>query len=256
MRIPLIAGNWKMNMSSDSALSLVKGIHYGLPFSGDVNVVVAPPFTSIESVASFLKDSYIGVAGQNLYYEDSGAYTGEISGSFLKNIGADFVIIGHSERRSYFHEDNNIINLKIKAALRNQLISIFCVGETLEERESGTLEEVIATQLIEGLSGIAHSDISKVVIAYEPVWAIGTGKTATPDEAQEVHSFIRAIIEKIYNSEIASKILILYGGSVNDKNSQSLMSQPDIDGALVGGASLKAEQFISIIKAASVKFQY
>lgn len=239
-----------MNLSIEEGLDLVKGIHYGCPHPGEVDVVVAPIFTGIYPVAQFLKDSYIGVSGQSLHQKDSGAFTGEIPGGLLKDAGADYVIIGHSERRAYFGETNELVNQKIHGALKHQLIPILCVGETLEQREAGELQKVIATQMIEGLASISGGDMEKMVVAYEPVWAIGTGKTASPEQAQEVHLLIRTLIEKLYNGEIAQSVRILYGGSVNPKNAKTLMGQRDIDGALVGGAALKADSFISIIKAA------
>lgn len=248
MRTPIIAGNWKMNKTIAEAILLVKGIHYGLRFPGEVDVIVAPPITALHSVAEILKDSYIGVAAQNMHWEDSGAYTGEVSGQFIKEAGADYVIIGHSERRQYFGETDEAVNKKTKAAFKHQLIPIVCIGETLEERESGQIEGVINRQVTDGLSGLTGQETSDLIIAYEPVWAIGTGKTATPDQAEEVHALIRGLISKEFGEETADAVRILYGGSVKPENSRELMNMKNIDGALVGGASLKAEDFIGIIR--------
>jgi triosephosphate isomerase (TIM) len=251
MRIPIIAGNWKMNKTIDEALELVKGIHYGLSNPGEVEVVVAPPLTCLSSILDFLKDSYISVAAQNLFWEELGAYTGEVSGLLLKDAGVNYAIIGHSERRQYFHETDESVNKKTKAALKNKLIPIVCVGETLEQREEGLVQDVINTQIIEGLQGLTEQEVGDLVIAYEPIWAIGTGKTATPEQAEEVHVMIRGIISQQFGNMAAEKVRILYGGSVKPSNSKELLSLENIDGALVGGASLKASDFIEIIKNAS-----
>lgn len=248
MRTPIIAGNWKMNNTIKESLELIKGIHYGFSSTGDVEVVVAPPFTALSKVAEFLQESYIKVAAQDLFWEDSGAYTGAISGGLIKDVGADYVIIGHSERRQYFGETNQTVNKKVKSAFKHQLIPIVCVGETLEERENNQIETIISNQVTVGLSGLTSQEIKDLVIAYEPIWAIGTGKTATPAQAEEVHAFIRNLIAQEFGQESADKLRILYGGSVKPSNSKELLSLPNIDGALVGGASLKAEDFIGIIK--------
>lgn len=248
MRTPIIAGNWKMNNTIKESLELIKGIHYGYTSNGEIEVVVAPPFTALSKIADFLQDSYIKVAAQDLFWEDSGAYTGAIPGGLIKDAGADYVIIGHSERRQYFYETDETVNKKIKAALKYQLIPIVCVGETLAERESDQIETIIGKQLVVGLQGLTPQEIQDLVIAYEPIWAIGTGKTATPDQAEEVHVFIRNLIAREFNQESADKLRILYGGSVKPSNSKELLSLPNIDGALVGGASLKAEDFLGIIK--------
>jgi triosephosphate isomerase len=243
MRIPIIAGNWKLHNTIEEALSLVKGIHYGLPWPGEVEVVVAPPFTALSAVADFLKDSYIRVAAQDVFWEEKGAYTGEISGTLLKDVAVDYVIIGHSERRQYFGETDETVNRKVKSALRNQLIPIICVGETLAQREAGQVEAIISDQVGKALEGLTAEAISNVVIAYEPIWAIGTGQTATPEQAESVHALIRATVRARHASPP-----ILYGGSVKPSNSKEILAQPNIDGALVGGASLKPEDFIEIIK--------
>jgi triosephosphate isomerase (TIM) len=249
MRTPIIAGNWKMNKITGEALDLVKRIHFCLPWPGEVDVVVAPPFVALGETADFLQDSYIDIAAQNIYWQDSGAYTGEISGQMLKDIGVNYVIIGHSERRQYFNETDETVNKKINAALKNNLIPIVCVGETLEQREANLVFDIVNTQIIAGLESLASQEVSQLVIAYEPIWAIGTGKTATLQQAEEAHQMIREIIAKNWNEDTANKVRILYGGSVKPKNAKEILSQKNIDGALVGGASLKADDFIGIITA-------
>lgn len=249
MRTPIIAGNWKMHKTIAEALELVKGLHYGLQESSNkVEIVVAPPFTALHKVAEFLQDSFIKVAGQDLFWENTGAFTGAISGMMLKDAGADYVIIGHSERRQYFNETNATVNKKIKAAFKNALIPIFCIGETLDEREGGQVETVIRSQTLEGLDGLTAREVADLVIAYEPVWAIGTGKTATPEQADDTHRMIREIIAENFGVETSDKLRILYGGSVKASNSKELLSLENIDGALVGGASLKVDDFAGIIK--------
>jgi triosephosphate isomerase len=248
MRTPIIAGNWKMNLTLSQAIELVDGIQYGLPFPGKVDVVVAPPFLCLPGVAEHLKESYIGAAAQNLHFEDQGAFTGECSGKQVKDAGADYVIIGHSERRQYFNETNEIVNKKIKAALRNELVPIVCVGETLAERERNEVAAVIGRQLAVGLLDLTAGEVSRLIIAYEPVWAIGTGKTAAPAQVEEVHRLIRFSLSMKFNGQTGEAVRILYGGSVNPSNSKELLALPNVDGALVGGASLKAPDFIEIIK--------
>ncbi len=251
MRTPFIAGNWKMHMTIEQSLELVKGIHYGLKFPGEVDVVVAPPFTALERVANFLQDSYIGVSAQNMHWQDKGAYTGEIPAGFIKDVGCDYVIIGHSERRQYFDETDETVNLKTKNAFKHGLIPIVCVGETLEERESGNFAAVIENQIKNGLAGLSSSEANVIVVAYEPVWAIGTGKTASPQQAEDVHHLIRSLLERMFGGMVADSIRILYGGSVKPSNSKELLSLPNIDGALIGGAALKADDFIAVIKSAN-----
>ncbi|MBI2521138.1 MAG: triose-phosphate isomerase [Bdellovibrio sp.] len=250
-RTPMIAGNWKMNLTIAAGIELVKTIHYSHRHPGEVDVVVAPPFTAIRAVADTLNGSYISVAAQNIHWEASGAFTGEISGVFAKDAGADYVIIGHSERRQYFGETNETVNKKVKAAFGHGLVPIVCVGETDAEREAGRVHAVIKTQVEEGLAGLTQEQFGKLIIAYEPVWAIGTGKTATGEQAEEVHASIRELLVKLIGQEVAQKIRILYGGSVNAKNAKELLSFTNIDGALVGGASLKPQDFVEIIKSAS-----
>jgi triosephosphate isomerase len=248
MRKLIIAGNWKLNKTSHEAIELVTLLKRELSDISGVDIIVCPPATALSDVRDVLTDSNIAVGAQNLYWEDSGAFTGEISAPFLKDIGVQYVIIGHSERRQYFGETDESVNKKIKAALRHGLTPIVCVGEVLQERVENRTREVIEKQCRAGLAGFTGDEIEKVVIAYEPVWAIGTGKTATPAQAQEVHKFIRDLLAQLYNEDIAQSVRILYGGSVNPENSAQLMSRPGIDGALVGGASLKADSFSAIVK--------
>jgi len=248
MRRPLIAGNWKMNNNSAESVELVSQLREMVSEAENVEVVIAPPYTALSSVAVALKGSNIFLSAQNTFWEESGAFTGEISPSMLKDIGCQYTIIGHSERRQYFGETNEMVNKRLKAALKASLTPIVCIGETLEEREAGKTLAVIEQQVREGLNGLSSEEMDKVVIAYEPVWAIGTGKTATPDQAQEVHHFIRKQIAQIFGERIAENIRILYGGSVKPDNIDQLMAQKDIDGALVGGASLKADSFARIVK--------
>lgn len=247
-RTPIIAGNWKMHLTEAEAVQLVDGIHYGLPFPGVVEVIVAPPFLSLPGIVHHLRDSYIGIAAQNLHFEDQGAFTGECSGKQIKDAGADYVIVGHSERRQYFAETDEIINKKIKAAYRNSLIPILCVGETLEEREQGEVSAIIGRQLAVGLLELPAPEAAKLIIAYEPVWAIGTGKTALPEQVEDVHRLIRVSLALKYGGSAADAVRILYGGSVKPSNSRELLTLSNVDGALVGGASLKAPDFIEIIK--------
>jgi triosephosphate isomerase len=248
MRIPVIAGNWKLNNNREESVELVSRLKEMISDVEQVEVVVAPPYTALCSVADVIKGSNIFLSAQNTFWEESGAFTGEISPSMLKDIGCQYTIIGHSERRLYFGETNETVNKRLKAALNASLIPIVCVGETLEEREAEKTFAVIDQQIKEGLIDLSSHDMERAVLAYEPVWAIGTGKTATPDQAQEVHHYIRQLIARIFDKEIAGLIRILYGGSVKPENVDQLMAQEDIDGALVGGASLKADSFARIIK--------
>ncbi len=247
MRKPIIAGNWKMFKTTGEARELVRQLKESLADVDSVEVVVSPPFTALAAVVAELKGSNISVAGQNMYWEESGAYTGEVSPLMLKDIGCTHVIIGHSERRQFFNETDATVNKKVKAALKTGLTPIVCVGETLEEREFGATMKVVERQIRDGLEGLAPQEMEKIVIAYEPIWAIGTGKTATPQQAEEVHHLIRSIIAQRADS-VARNIRILYGGSVKPDNVDELMVQPDIDGALVGGASLKADSFVRIVR--------
>jgi triosephosphate isomerase (TIM) len=249
-RTPIIAGNWKMHMTLEDAKDLVLGIHHTLKFPGNVDVVVAPPFTALASVVDTLKESYIDVAAQNLHEKDHGAYTGEVSGNFVKNAGANYVIIGHSERRQYFHETNELIGQKITAALRNDLIPILCIGETLEERSANEHFAVTEKQVTEALKDFSELELENMVIAYEPVWAIGTGEVATIEQIDEIHKHIRTVLGEMFSGSFADKVRIQYGGSVKPSNAKEILSLEHVDGALVGGAALKAMDFIEIIKAA------
>lgn len=248
MRTPIIAGNWKLNKTIAEAITLTTALKAAVAGETDVDIIVAPPFTALAAVSEVVAGSNIHLAAQDVYSEDSGAFTGEVSAPLLKDVGCDYVIIGHSERRQYFGETNESVNLKVKAALSHGLKPIICVGELLEEREAGNTEAVIQSHVTGGIAGLSAADLSSCVIAYEPVWAIGTGKTATPAQAQEVHHFIRGLVADAYTAEIASQICIQYGGSVKPENAAELMGQPDVDGALVGGASLDAESFAQIVK--------
>ncbi len=247
-RLPIIAGNWKMNKTVGEAINFIRELKGLLSGINDVEIVVAPPFTALFAVGKELHGSSIKLSAQNLHWEEKGAYTGEISPLMLKELDCKYVIIGHSERRQYFGESDEIVNRKIKAALKNDIKPIFCIGETLMERESGETFNVIKRQLESGLKDIKEEEIKEMVIAYEPVWAIGTGKTATPDQAEEVHSFIRERLETLFSKEISEKVRIQYGGSVTPENIKRLMQQANIDGALVGGASLSAESFSRIVR--------
>jgi len=248
MRTPLIAGNWKMNKTINEAVALVSGIKKLAKEPEGLEIVVCPPFTALSAVFSAIGESSIMLGAQDMSWEKEGAFTGEISPIMLKDCGCDYVIIGHSERRQLFGETDENVNRKIKTALGVGLIPIVCVGETLAEREAAKTMEVIERQLAGGLAGLDDGNLAGLVIAYEPVWAIGTGKTATPAQAQEVHKFIRDWAAKKFSNNSADALRILYGGSVNQANTKDLISQQDIDGALVGGASLKAESFAEIIK--------
>jgi triosephosphate isomerase len=251
MRKKIIAGNWKMYKDLVESAELVSGLKTKLTsVESDVEVVLCPPFTSLAVVANLLKGSPMKLGAQNMSDQDEGAFTGEISWKMLKSAGCEYVVLGHSERRQYFHESNELINQKAKKALGNGLQPIICVGETLDEREKGITDLVVSTQVKGVLHEIPSTDMSKVVIAYEPVWAIGTGRTATPAQAEEVHMHIRKLLSQLYNWHVADAIVIQYGGSVKPDNAAELMAQPDIDGALVGGACLKAESFAAIVQAA------
>lgn len=250
MRKKIIAGNWKMNNDLNESQSLVSGIISGLGNDDKCEVIVCPPFTSLNEVHSLVKDSPVKLGAQNMFFEESGAYTGEISASMLKSVGCEYVILGHSERRTIFGESDEWINNKIKKAIESGLKVIFCVGETLAQREEGETDAVVKNQIINGLQNVTSENLKTITIAYEPIWAIGTGKTASPEQAQEVHAFIRNLIKEIYSKESAENLIIQYGGSVKPDNAASLLSQPDIDGALVGGACLKPASFLSIIASA------
>lgn len=247
MRKPLIAGNWKMHTTRAQARVLAAAIVSGCVGLSDRDVLLAPPFTALSQVSREVSGSPIIVAGQNVCWQEQGAFTGEISPAMLSDCGATAVIIGHSERRQLFGEDDKLINRRIHGALAAGLLVVFCIGETLAHREAEKTLDILKSQLHSGLAGLAGDSLASVIIAYEPVWAIGTGKTASSGQAQEVHTFIRAEIGRMYKKEIAENLRILYGGSVKPDNIDDLMAQPDIDGALVGGAALDAESFNRII---------
>lgn len=247
MRKPLMAGNWKMNKTISEAVSMVKALKSEIADVKDVEVLICPTFTSLYAVNNEIKGSNINLGAQNLFWEPKGAFTGEISPAMVKDSGCSYVIIGHSERRQYFGETDETVNKRTKAAFAAGIIPVVCVGETLEEREKDITFKVIEKQVKDGLANLTAEEAATVVIAYEPVWAIGTGKTATPDQAQEVHAFIRKLYSEIYK-DLAEKVRILYGGSVNPANVSELMKQPDIDGGLVGGASLEADSFAKLVK--------
>ncbi len=244
MRKPIIAGNWKMNNTAAQGVALVNELK-PLVADAECDVVVCVPFTDIPAVAEALKGSNIALGAQNVHFAEKGAYTGEISAAMLKEYGVKYVIIGHSERRQYFGETNETVNKRMHAALAAGLIPIVCVGESLEERETGKTEQVLSVQIEEGLKGL--EDVSAIVIAYEPVWAIGTGKTATAEQANETIGFIRKKCAEVFCPKCAEKVRIQYGGSMNAKNCKELMAMPEIDGGLIGGASLKAQDFSQIV---------
>jgi triosephosphate isomerase (TIM) len=248
MRKPLIAGNWKMHNTLTETIDLLNGLKRSLIDCNEVDVLVCPPYTSLSDAHDILIDSDIALGAQNIYWQEKGAFTGEISPAMLKDVGCTYAIVGHSERRQYFGETNETVNKRIRAALKAGLTPIVCIGEVLSEREAGKTLSVIENQLKEGLVGFEKEDIAKIVIAYEPVWAIGTGKTATPEQAQEVHKFIRDWIKENIADDIARELRILYGGSVKPDNTKELMGQSDVDGGLVGGASLDAASFTGIVK--------
>lgn len=251
MRVPIIGGNWKMNLGSPSkAIQMIKELEKLVKKVEGIDIVIAPPYTALQSLVDELKRSKIKVAAQNMYFKDEGAFTGEISPLFLKDIGVEYVILGHSERRDIFNETDDLINKKIKKALDVNIIPIVCIGEHLKDREEGKTKEIIRNQIERSFQDISSQDIVKIVIAYEPIWAIGTGKTATPEQAEEIHSFIREILLEKWGDSSANNTRIQYGGSIKPDNAESLFLKENIDGGLVGGASLSSESFFEIIKAA------
>jgi len=252
MRKPFVAGNWKMNTDTRTSIDLAERIASGsMEIAGQsATLAVCPPFVYLQAVTKALSASSIAVAAQDLYFEANGAFTGEISVSMLKDIGCIYCLCGHSERRHVMGETDELINKKVVAGIGGGLLPILCVGELLDEREASQTNAVVTRQLQAGLSGLSAEKLSAVTIAYEPVWAIGTGLTATPEQAQEVHALIRKLTEQMYEASLAEEIRILYGGSVKPANAADLMSQKDVDGLLVGGASLKADDFLAIIRAA------
>jgi triosephosphate isomerase len=242
MRTFYIAGNWKMN-PPDDPLKLLREVKVKLVGMDKIDLMIAPPFTAIHQASEIFRDTKVHIAGQNLFWEEKGAYTGEISPGLLKSAGADTVIIGHSERRQYFCETDETVNKRVKTALKHNLTPVICIGETAQEREVGITFQVVTRQFEGALAGLSEKEITGIIIAYEPVWAIGTGKVASPQDAQEVHELIRRLLREKYSSTLSETTRILYGGSVNAENAGGLFLQVDIDGALVGGASLSAESF-------------
>ena len=246
----LIAGNWKMNTTASETDDLISEINSLVGQQTQVQVCICPPFTSIQKGSSLVEQTEVLLGAQNMSAEPSGAFTGEISAEMLRDLYVNFVILGHSERRQYFGETNKSINLKVLAAVQNNLKPIYCIGETLEERESGKTLEVVKTQVNEGLANFPLSEVDNLVLAYEPVWAIGTGKTATDEMAQEVHAYVRGLLVDLFGDAASSGVRILYGGSMKPENALGLLSQPDVDGGLIGGASLNAKSFCSIVDSA------
>jgi len=248
MRTPIIAGNWKMNLTRGESAALVEDLKQRTAEIEGVEVVVCPPFTALETVVAKCSGTNITVGAQNMYWETAGAFTGEISPLMLRDVGCKYVIIGHSERRQLFGETNESVSKKVKAALEHRLVPIICVGETLAQREAGITDRVCREQLQEGLKNVGKILGEEIVIAYEPVWAIGTGKSASAKDADHVNNYIRLLLANMFGSKAAEKVRILYGGSVKPENVEEFIAQPNIDGALVGGASLKADSFSEIIR--------
>lgn len=246
-RRKFIAGNWKMNTSLEEAKALAQGVVNSVGHVKDVDIAVCPPYTNLSVVYDIIKNTNIKLGAQDVHWEPKGAFTGKVSCAMLKSVGVTYVILGHSEQRTYFHETDQTVNQKMKAVLSNGLLPIVCVGETLDERNGGKLEEVVGRQTKGAFDGISAEDAKKCTIAYEPVWAIGTGVTATTEQANEMHVFIRKLLAKIYNEETASVIRIQYGGSMKPDNAKALLGQSDIDGGLIGGAALKASDFAGIV---------
>jgi triosephosphate isomerase (TIM) len=254
MRVPLVAGNWKMYMTIAETRQLISEMAYGLSAVEGVQKVICPPFTALLAASALLEGTDIELGAQNMFWEDEGAYTGEVSPPMISEL-CSFVIIGHSERRTYFGEDNKTVNKKVRSALEHGLKAIVCVGETIEQREADQTREVVTRQVEEGLNGIKLADHGSLVIAYEPVWAIGTGRASTPEDAgQVIHDFIRARLKDMFGNGVMQDTRVLYGGSVKADNAEIFFNHPEIDGALVGGASLKSQEFINIVKAAHIKF--
>ena len=256
MRKKIIAGNWKMNLGLEEGITLFSELRKLIQeeVSADHKIVVCPPFTHIQSLANMLEsDDKLFVGAQNCHQADNGAFTGEISAAMLASAGAEYVIIGHSERRLYFAESNADLEQKIRVAIKYGLRPIFCIGETLEQRNNGTFFEVIKSQISEVAFRLSDIDFEKLILAYEPVWAIGTGLTASPEQAQEIHAYLRNLVSENYNPNMADQVSILYGGSCNPKNASDLFAKADIDGGLIGGASLKARDFVDIILAMDQK---
>ena len=250
MRKKLIAGNWKMNLSPADSAKLAEEILKSASGHNNTDIVIAPTFTALDRVSGKIHGSNIKLSAQDMHWEEQGAFTGKISWDMLKELNVEYVILGHSEQRTYFHETNETVNKKTKKALEKNLIPIICVGETLEERESGKTNAVVENHTKGAFAGVSKSDAMKCIIAYEPVWAIGTGKNASPEQAQEVHAYIRSLMKDLYGEEVSNSVRILYGGSMKPDNAAGLLSKPDIDGGLIGGAALKSDSFQGIINAA------
>ncbi len=250
MRKSFVAGNWKMNTDVNSGVKLAEGVVSGCnDLAGKIDIAVCPPFVYLQQVGKALQTSHIALGSQDIYFEQKGAFTGEISASMLKDVGCTYAICGHSERRHVIGETDDLINKKVQAAITGGILPIFCVGELLDERKANKTAEVVTRQMKKGLAGLTEEKMAAVTVAYEPVWAIGTGLTATPQQAQEVHALIRKLLAEMFDRKIADTIRIQYGGSVKPDNARELMNQEDVDGLLVGGASLKADDFVAIVKA-------
>lgn len=250
MRTPLVAGNWKMNLLIDDAVKTAGELKSLVADVSTVEIVVCPVFTALRAVSDALKGANVAVGGQNCYLKESGAFTGEISPQMLADAGCTWTIIGHSERRQYFGETDSLLNDKLRFAVASGLEVMFCIGETLEERESGRMNDVLVRQITEGLQGLTEADFTRIAVAYEPVWAIGTGVTASPEQAEEAHAFVRELVRDQFGATVADGLRIQYGGSVKPDNAAELMAKPNVDGALVGGAALKADSFAAIVRAA------
>lgn len=250
-RRPIIGGNWKMNTTLVTAEALARNLVEKIGSISEVDVVLCPPFPQLQGVYNAIAGSAFSLGAQNLYWEDAGAFTGEVSGRMLSAVGCGWVIVGHSERRRKFGESSEMVNRKLDAVLRNGMDAIVCIGETREERQAGQTEQILDAQVRESLAGMDAENMGRVVLAYEPVWAIGTGDTATPDQAREAHAYVRGVLHDVFGSHTAERTRIQYGGSVTAANAAELMAEPGIDGALVGGASLKADEFAAIVRAAA-----
>ena len=250
MRKTIIAGNWKMNKTNKEAVEMLTELKEIVKGIDSVGIIIGAPFTALSDAVKAVAGSNIKIAAENVYPKESGAYTGEVSPVMLKEIGVEYVILGHSERREYFKESDKFINEKVKAVLAHGMTPILCIGEKLEDREAGRTNDVNKTQINGGLAGLTAEEAKKIIVAYEPVWAIGTGKTATPEIAEETHKAIRLELAKMFGEEVANEITIQYGGSMKPANAKELLAQADIDGGLIGGASLKAQDFSEIVKAA------
>jgi triosephosphate isomerase len=246
-RKKFIAGNWKMNTTLDEACTLAKGLVAKLGSITDVDIAICPPYINLKAVSDIVNGSSIKLGAQDVHWEAKGAFTGKVSCAMLKSVGVTYVIIGHSEQRTYFHETNETVNKKVKATLAAGLLPIICVGETLDERKGGKMQSVVESHVRGGFAGLSKDDALKCTIAYEPVWAIGTGETATPEQANEAHAFIRTILKSLYDADLAQKMVIQYGGSMKPDNAKLLLSKPDVDGGLIGGAALKVDDFAGIV---------